>query len=158
MFKDLFENKTKLSNIGKKPPIYYQSKNFIRGLMIFSAAVLVVGALYGIAFLVNGFMLNSTYSLTYSCSGVDKEWLINHPFDTSTFPAKLKKKDPLKLHAPIIENYTFIEWTIKWETDDSSESPTFTFKDGETYRVAPFSTSVPIKLTSAVVIATYAKN
>ena len=118
------------SDSKKYPASYYKSKRLFVALIIIASVVVTLTAV----FVYDYFYQNGLYSLTYTCIGVDSEWLNDHPFDTSSFPAKLKRKDPLVLHAPAIEDYKFVEWKIEWSGDSLYLSSSSTFKDGEAYK------------------------
>lgn len=149
----MFERKTKdkssLSNTAKYPAAYYKSKRLFIALIVIAS----IAATIGVVFTYDYFNQNNKYTLTYSCEGVDSEWLRDHPFDVSSFPTELKRKDSLILYAPQIDNYRFVEWKIKWDGTLGSSS---TFKDGEAYK-ATNSYLVSIFDNKASVIAKYAK-
>ncbi len=151
MFKRKTKGKSSLSNTAKYPAVYYRSKRLFIALIVVAS----VAATIGVVFTYDYFNQNNKYTLTYTCEGVDSEWLKDHPFDSSSFPAELKRKDSLILHAPQIENYRFIEWKIKWN-DTLSMSASSTFKDGEPYK-ATNSYFVSIFNNKASVIAKYTK-
>lgn len=138
-----------LSNTTQYPASYYKSKRLFIALIVIASIAVTVG----VVFTYDYFNQNNKYTLTYTCEGVDSEWLKDHPFDTSSFPIELKRKDSLILRAPQIDNYKFVEWKIKWDGTLGSSS---TFKDGEAYK-ATSSYFVSIFDNKATVIAKYAK-
>ena len=151
MFKQKTKGKNSLPNTAKYPPSYYRSKRLLTSLIVIAS----IAATVGVVFTYNYFNQNNKYTLTYSCEGVDSKWLKDHPFDTSSFPTELKRKDSLILYAPKIDNYRFIEWKIEWNKSLGS-SASHTFEDGEAYQ-ASSSYSVSIFDNKASVIAKYAK-
>ena len=146
------KDKSKLSNTEKLPAAYYKGKKMLIAVIVIASILVTVS----VALTYDYFRNNNTYSLTYTCSGVDSEWLKNHPFDTSSFPTKLKRKDPLILRAPKIDSYTFVEWKIEWDESSLSLSSSSTFKDGETYKAASH-TMLSVFVNKALVTAKYKK-
>lgn len=146
------KDNSKLSNSEKLPSVYHKGKKLLIAIIVIASILVTVA----IAFTYDYFKNNNTYSITYVCSGVDSDWLNDHPFDTSSYPTKLKRKDPLILHAPKIDNYTFVEWKIEWDESSSSLSSSSTFKDGEVYKATDH-IMLSIFANKALVTAKYKK-
>ena len=94
--------------------------------------------------------LTSEHKITYECTGVDSEWLKDHPFSTDNIPNTLRHSNSIKLNAPAIAGYTFKEWTIKYS--NKSE----TVEDGKTYKFRFFDSG--LKYKDVTIIANYKVN
>lgn len=142
-----------LLNPDQFPLSYYKGKRCFVALIVTAAVVVTVS----LAFAYDYFNKNNVYSISYVCRGVDSQWLNDHPFDVSSFPTQLKRKESLVLEAPTIEGYKFVLWEIEWKGGSLSLSGTSTFKNNESY-VASNHFNVSIFNSEALVTASYVKN
>ena len=92
-----------------------------------------------------------THEISYTCTGVDEEWLKTHPFDTSNFPSALQHSSKIKLTAPDILGYTFKEWTITYPGNN------LTLQNNDILKI-PYAHSVKDKYKNIVIIANYEIN
>ena len=87
-----------------------------RGLVTTRIALAVALPMAGtlVAIIVWGVVMTGLgFDISYSCEGVDEEWLKNHPFDTSSLPSKIYFDTPYTLETPSIDGYEFVEWRTK---------------------------------------------
>lgn len=89
----------------------YKKLKARKNFLVFVSTLAILSATVGISIAVVQTVLpDKTFSLAYTCKGVDSVWLETHPFVTETLPTSATTKERTFLETPEIDGYSFKGW------------------------------------------------